>query len=130
METSAETPKVEPVTEVTKTVSENNVEAEAASAGVEQDTENTAPGDASTPATDRLGTLSEALTEEVENVKEVGEPQLSGEPAAATKPPGRASNDPREVKRRGRENVLRNQGVSIQPRSGNSQDSTDGSSSS
>ena len=130
VKTSAETPKVEPVTEVTKTVSENNVEAEAASAGVEQDTENTAPGDASTPATDRLGTLSEALTEEVENVKEVGEPQLSGEPAAATRPPGRASNDPREVKRRGRENVLRNQGVLIQPQSGNSQDSTDGSSSS
>ena len=130
VETSAETPKVEPVTEVTKTVSENNVEAEAASAGVEQDTENTAPGDASSPATDRLGTLSEAVTEEVENVKEVGEPQLSGEPAAATRPPGRASNDPREVKRRGRENVLRNQGVLIQPQSGNSQDSTDGSSSS
>jgi len=128
VEISAETPKVE--TEVTEIVSENDVKAVAAFASVEQDTENTAPGNASTPATDRLGTLSEAVTEEVENVKEVGEPQLSGEPAAATRPPGRASNDPREVKRRGRENVLRKQGVLIQPQSGNSQDSTDGSSSS
>ena len=42
--------------------------------------------------------------------------------------PVRASNDPREVKRRNREAVLRAQGVSIS--SSQSQDTTDGSSSS
>ena len=52
------------------------------------------------------------------------------ETTTPTRAPGRASNDPREVKRRGRENALRKQGVLIQPQSNNSQESSDGSSSS
>jgi hypothetical protein len=66
----------------------------------------------------------------VEAVEEVEETVVDAEVPAATKPPGRATNDPREVKRRDRENVLRKQGVLIQPQSSNSQSNTDGSSSS
>jgi|TARA_B110000971_G_C20035796_1_gene514076 ribonuclease E len=120
-------------TETTETESEGDTASDAASVEVEQDTVNAAPEAASMPASDRLGTLSDVVAETVADVKEVEEveePQHSEEPAAATRPPGRASNDPREVKRRGRENVLRKQGVLIQPQGSNSQGSTDGSSSS
>ncbi len=59
------------------------------------------------------------------------EPEVEAEDTpAATRPAGRASNDPREVKRREREDALRKQGVLIQPQTGGSQDNTDGSSSS
>jgi hypothetical protein len=54
--------------------------------------------------------------------------ELAAEPPRAMRPT-RAANDPREVKRREREAALRAQGVSI-ANSSNSQDTTEGSSSS
>ena len=54
--------------------------------------------------------------------------ELAAQPPRAMRPT-RAANDPREVKRREREAALRAQGVSI-ANSSNSQDTTEGSSSS
>ena len=115
--------------EVAKEVAENGeeIETQKAAAGASPNAV-TGKGPEEPPLANKeiLNTPSDAVVKEAEDVKEVKESETTT-PARA---PGRASNDPREVKRRGRETALRKQGVLIQPQSNNSQESNDGSSSS
>ena len=115
--------------EVAKEVAENGAEIETqkAAAGASPNAV-TGEGPEEPPLANNeiLSAPSDAVVKEAEDVKKVKESETTT-PARA---PGRASNDPREVKRRGRETALRKQGVLIQPQSNNSQESNDGSSSS
>ena len=118
----------------TKNETEAEIEAQDTTTVASQNTDEKEAKEA-TPevAKHRPSKPSKAVAEETEGAKEVKEPEQNTTAAEAPAParaPGRASNDPREVKRRGRENALRKQGVLIQPSNNNSQESTDGSSSS
>ena len=77
----------------------------------------------------KTNTSSKSVAKETEEVKEAAKEPEPSTVTAPARAPGRASNDPREVKRRERENALRKQGVLIQPQNSNSQESSDGSSS-
>ena len=93
------------------------------------DEDSTAAPDTKAAVTDLDSNIEHSQTEAAgSDVAQDAVVELAAEPPRA-KRPTRAANDPREVKRREREAALRAQGVSI-ANSSNSQDTTEGSSSS